>query len=150
MNSVIIHTLRKRSRSNITRSDTVNQGQGQSHHEGESHKGKNSETQIYIILLLITFGFLILTTPNYAMFLYAILYDFEQSPEAFAGYHLFYNVLRQTYYTNHAINFYLYVISGQKFRADLIALFKSSGDNKVKEKYSVSEGNTRISTVSGY
>ena len=67
MNSVIIHTLRKRSK--LTRSDTVHQGHGQGQNDGESPKSKTSETQIYVILLLITFGFLILTTPNYAMFL---------------------------------------------------------------------------------
>ena len=129
MNSVIIHTLRKRS--SLTRSGTVHQGQDQGQNDGESPKSKTSETQIYVIFLLITFGFLILTTPNYAMFLYAILYDFEQSPQAFAGYHLFYNVIRQTYYTNHAINFYLYVISGQKFRTDLVKLFKSTETKSV-------------------
>ena len=140
MNSVIIHTLRKRS-------DTVHQGQGQGQNERESSKSKTSETQIYVILLLITFGFLILTTPNYAMFLYAILYDFEQSPKAFAGYHLFYNVIRQTYYTNHAINFYLYVISGQKFRTDLVKLFKCA-ESKSRSNCSISDGSYKISVVS--
>ena len=121
---------------------TVHQGQGQN--DGESPKSKSSETQIYVILLLITFGFWILTTPNYAMFLYAILYDFEQSPQAFAGYHLFYNVLRQTYYTNHAINFYLYVICGQKFRTDLVKLFKSTETKSVGN----SDGSSKISVIS--
>ena len=166
MNSVIIHTLRKRSSSNLTRSDTAHQGQGQGQGqtERESTKIKSSETQIDVILLLITFGFLILTTPNYAMFLYAILYDFEQSPNyamflyailydfeqsprAFAGYHLFYNVLRQTYYTNHAINFYLYVISGQKFRTDLVKLFQCT-ESKPRGNCSVSDGSSKISVIS--
>ena len=148
MNSVIIHTLRKRSSSNIISSDKVKRVQGQSHNEGESQKNKISETQIYTILLLITFGFLTLTTPYYSFFLYVIVYDFEQSPREFAGYNLFYNFARQTYYTNHAINFYLYVISGQKFRADLLALFRGLVHSKAKEEYSVYSISTRVSAVS--
>ena len=142
MNSVIIHTLRKRS--NLTRLGTVHQCQGQGQNDSETPKSKTPETQIYVILLLITFGFLILTTPNYAMFLYVILYDIEQSPQAFAGYHLFYNVIRQTYYTNHAINFYLYVISGQKFRTDLMKLFKSTETKSLGN----SDGSSKISVIS--
>ena len=126
MNSFIIHTLRKRSRSNLTRSDTQSQtqGQGQSQKgQGHSSKIKNSEYQIFTILLFVTFAFLILNTPPYVQFLYAMLYDYEHSAKAFAGFFLFYNFVRQTYYTNCGINFYLYVISGQKFRTDLVRLF---------------------------
>ena len=58
MNTVIIHTLRKRS-------EWVT-SQGQSKGQGT----KNTERQIYIILLLVAFGFLILTTPAYAMLIW--------------------------------------------------------------------------------
>ena len=55
MNTVIIHTLQKRSQW------VTSQGHGQGQSQGQSTK--NTERQIYIILLLVTFGFLILTTP---------------------------------------------------------------------------------------
>ena len=41
------------------------------------------------------------------------------TPYYHAGFHLFYQIGD----TNHGINFFLYVISGQKFRSDLINLF---------------------------
>ena len=100
------------------------QGQGQNEGQSSNSKIKFSERQIIVTLLSVTFAFLILTTPAYSLFLYAIFYDYEQTPYAFAGYYLFYNVARQTYYTNYGINFFLYVISGRKFRSDLINLFE--------------------------
>ena len=118
MNSVIINTLRKRSRSNVT------EGQGQSLGQSEG-KIKNTEKQIIIMLLLVTFGFLILSTPCYAMLMYARYVNIEASPKLFSDYYLFFSVGQKTYYTNFGINFYLYVISGQKFRSDLVNLFRS-------------------------
>ena len=91
MNSVIIHTLRQRSKLDLTRSE----GQGQS--EGQSSKTKSSEKQIYIMLLLVTFGFLILTTPLYILILYQNSYH-GTTPHFHAGFYLFYNVGEKTYY----------------------------------------------------
>ena len=107
MNSFIIHKIRNRP---------------QGHIEGQLSKMKSSEMQVYIILLLVTFGFLTLTTPGYALFIYMMFYNYQKSAYAFAGFNLFYSVAQKTYYTNYAINF----ISGKKFRSDLINLFKSS------------------------
>ena len=114
MNSIIIKTLRKR--------HVINkkyQGQGG---EGQTSKVKNVEKQIFLTLLLVIFGFLVLTAPSYSLFVYVMLFDYEKSPQAFAGYYLFYEIGKETYYTNYGINFFLYVISGQKFRADLVRL----------------------------
>ena len=108
MNSVIIHKLRSRS--------MVTQNQGR---ESDTPQRKHRETQIFIMLLLVTFGFLILVTPAYAFFLYVILVDFLASPRAFAGYYLFHSVAQIGRFSNHGINFFFYVISGEKFRTDL-------------------------------
>ena len=116
MNSVIIHKLR--TRSTATNKTTITDGV-----EGKFSKSKNSEKQVYAILLLVTFGFLILTTPGYLLFLFIMLVNFFASPQIFAGYYLFYNVAQKLHYTNHGINFFFYVISGRKFRTDLIRLF---------------------------
>ena len=116
MNSVIIHTLRKRSSSPMSKNET----------EADVVKTKNVEKQIFVILLLVTFGFLILTTPGYMMVLYVLIVDFSKTPRSFATYHLLYHIGQKTYFTNSAINFFLYVISGQKFRTDLVNLFRSS------------------------
>ena len=129
MNTVIIHTLRKRSQSTLTKSDT--QGHAQNRH---TTKIKNSESQIYIMLLVVTFGFLILITPGYLMVLYVLVVDYTKTPQLYAGYYFFYHFGSKLYYTNNGINFYLYVISGQKFRSDLVNLFRCK-KNHVNETF---------------
>ena len=144
MNSVIIHTIRKRLTDDVVTKLRI---QDPSKSEGHNNKGqgqdiKTSEKQIYIILILITFAFLILTTPTYAMFLYANFVDYTKTPESFAAFFLFFSVGEKLYYTNNGINFYLYVMSGQKFRHDLISLFSF-----LKEKPSGSTAST-VSSLS--
>ena len=123
MNCVIIDTLRNRSANNQL---VLGQGQGQSgNHISATHRSiKTSDKQIYIILLLVTFGFLILSSPGYLFMLYSMLYNYRKSPYSFAGFYLYYNVAQKLHYTNSGINFFLYVISGQKFRRDLMKLFQ--------------------------
>ena len=116
MNSVIIHVLRKRSLTMTVRSE----GQGQDQSGG---KMRSAERQIYIMLLLVAFAFLLLHTPGYILVFYTNFGNYNQSPKAFAGYYLFYIVGSHLLYTNYGINFFLYVISGQKFRSDLLRLF---------------------------
>ena len=58
------------------------------------------------------------------MLLYTMLFDYTKTSKAFAGYYLFYHIGQKTYYTNNAIIFFLYVISGQKFCTDLRNLFR--------------------------
>ena len=137
MNSVIIHKIRKRGRFQQPRERQQDQGQG------DDTKIKSSESQIYAILLLVTFGFLILVTPAYMFFLFVMLVNFFASPQRLAGYHLFYNVAHKLQTTNHGINFFFYVVSGQKFRSDLIKLFgirqqtKDASSSKLTENSSV-------------
>ena len=116
MNCVIINTLRNRS--NI-RSEI--QGQGQS--EGQAIKARSSENQITVTLLVVTFSFLLLTTPFYLVFIYLKLFGMGSTPRSFATFYLIYQIGEKSNYTNNAINFLLYVVSGQKFRTDLFQLF---------------------------
>ena len=115
MNSIIIHTLRKRSKLNISEPG----GQGQS--EGQTLKIKHSEKQIFTMLLLVTFMYLILSFPMRALNCYGYFYT-GNTPSYYAGFHLIYQIGFDTFYTNHAINFFLYVLSGRKFRTDLMNL----------------------------
>ena len=118
MNSVIIHTLRKRSMSGVGRSES--QGQG----EGQTTRLKSSEKQMFVLLLMISFAFLICTIPQYSLLLYTSLLDYRRSPPLLAGFHLHHSIGQKAYYTNYGINFYLYIISGHKFRSDVANLFK--------------------------
>ena len=122
MNTLIIHTLRKRLKFNISTTEGPGHGQVQS----QNFKIRNSEKQAYTLLLSVTFGFLVLTTPMYALSVYTKVYDYMKTPHSFAGFYLFYSVAQKAYYTNFGINFYLYVISGQKFRSDLVKLIRSN------------------------
>ena len=118
MNSIIIHTLRKRLEQNL--SQLQDQGEAQ----GPNIKTKSNEKQIVTMLLLVTFVFLTLNVPVRALVFFAN-YSSGNTPLYYADYHLFYHVGQKAYYTNHGINFFLYVISGQKFRSDLRSLFIS-------------------------
>ena len=90
----------------------------------KQQKIKNSEKQVFVILLLVTFAFLVFTTPGYMLFLFLMVVNFFSSPKLFASYHLLYNVAHKLHITNHGINFFLYVISGKKFRTDLVNWFR--------------------------
>ena len=137
MNSVIIRVLWKRSLTMNTRS--VGQGQDQS-----SSKIRNTEHQIYIMLLLLAFAFLLLNTPGYIMVFYTNFGNYYHSPQAFAGYYLFYIVASHLFYTNYGINLFLYVISGRKFRSDLLRLFNCK---KAELRRTSSYVTTSISTL---
>ena len=110
MNSFIIHKIRTRENLTQTVPSTKDSKQG-------------SELQVFAILLLVTFTFLILSTPAYSLFLFVMLIDFNRTPEMFALYYLLYNIAHKMSFTNYGINFFLYNISGSKFRTDLRNLF---------------------------
>ena len=121
MNSFIIHKIR-------TRENLAQPGPSMKNSKpGENQRNKSSEIQIYAILLLVTFAFLILSTPAYCLFLFVMLIDFYKTPRMFALYYILYNIAHKMQFTNYGINFFLYVISGSKFRTDLRNLFL---DNK--------------------
>ena len=141
MNSVIIHTLRQRSLSKIKHELSAKESVSNDNHRS---KFRSSETQIFAILLLVTFGFLLLTTPAYAFFLYVKFVNYHKSPEKFAEFYLFYNFAHKLYYTNYGINFFLYVISGKKFRSDLVKLFRK---NSTKTGENSVDRNTVCSTI---
>ena len=124
MNIVIIHTLRARSDIFAERF----KGRGQSHNTDQPSKMKNTEKQVYITLLLVTFGFLVLTTPVYVLkvLIHASMIVYGKTPRGSAMYYFCYHLAQKSFYTNNGIkNFFFYVISGQKFRTDLLDLFRS-------------------------
>ena len=141
MNGVIIHTLRTRSNKNLV----TFRNQGQGHNEGQALKMKNIERQIYATLLLVTFGFLILTTPSKILPLYVQAFGFGDTPTKFAVYYMIYHLAHKLLYTNNGINFLFYVMSGHKFRNDLIKLF---GCCKEHGKPRTISSDTNVSCIS--
>ena len=125
MNSVIIHTLRKRSNLNLLESEG----------KDGNLKVKQTEKQIITMLLLVTFVFLTLNIPVRSLVFY-LNFSTGNTPHYYAGLELLFEVGEKAYYTNHAINFFLYVTSGQKFRSDLKNLFISKKSNQTKNRLS--------------
>ena len=126
MNTVIIYTLSNRSK---FRAECQGQGQSQSQSQGQGQgqiqNVKSSEKQIFVMLLLVTFSYLILNTPTYFLVFLNFADIKKQTPYSLALFHLFYSVAQKALYTNYGINFFLYVISGQKFRKDLTLVLKN-------------------------
>ena len=117
MNTVIIHALRNRATLTMA-ARTVSQGQSQ------MRQKRSSETQITVMLLLVTFSYLLLVSPAY-LYVYLVLTNVnKETPYHQALFHLIFSVAQKALYTNNGINFFLYVLSGQKFRNDLILLLK--------------------------
>ena len=104
MNSFIIHAIGTRKKLSV-----VNEN---------DKKAKTSEKQVFIILLPVTFSFLLSTTPTYMLFLLNMIIDFNQSPKSQADFQLFFVISQRTWYANNGINFFLYILSGTKFRND--------------------------------
>ena len=133
MNSVIIHTLRKRSKLILKESTDENQSEETMNH---------SEKQIFTMLLLVTFVFLTLNVPLRAL-VYYLNFSSGNTPYYYAGLHFFYHFGDKTYVTNHGIKFFLYVMSGQKLRTDLKNMFCSR-----KSKNLASNAHMVVSTLS--
>ena len=83
---------------------------------------KNTEMQLTVMLLLVTTLFLILMIPTYIRFLYTA-FTTRDTPVKYASLMFFYHLSHKLYHTNNGINFFLYCISGRKFRSDLKELF---------------------------
>ena len=105
MNSVIIHTLRKRLLLRLLESEVEGQN------DVTNFKMKHSEKQICTILLLVTFAYLILNIPTRALILYLNVSSGGDTPFYYAGFHLFYQIGNKSSVTNHGINFFLYAMS---------------------------------------
>ena len=157
----LLKTLYQRSRSNFTETIKIRkegqiedlargqegQGKNKIQGQGQTHQMEVIERQIYTMLLLVTFSFLILSTPSYAMMLYSNLVNHFQSPYHYAAYILFVQVGDKVASTNFGINFFLYVLSGKKFRKDLVNLFVHRSSNNWKPEMLTSEVNTVSSAM---
>ena len=96
--------------------------------------------QLTIMLLLVTTLFLILLIPTYVRFIYWNLVK-RDTPSKYASSMLFFQITYKLYVTNSGINFFLYCISGQKFRKDLkeiICCVTSVGDHSSTQSGDVS------------
>ena len=114
MNFVIVKAVRK-SRKMFGADTSARTDQGL---EARHNTMKSAENQLTIMLLSVTMLFLILLCPGYIRFIYLAFAE-QDTPYQYANSMLFYQISSKFYNTNSGINFFLYCISGRKFRNDL-------------------------------
>ncbi|XP_021373894.1 thyrotropin-releasing hormone receptor-like [Mizuhopecten yessoensis] len=80
------------------------------------------QQQITIMLVTVSLVFVVLTMPNCVFFIFQNYWDYTKNLHEYARYFLFYQLVFVLSDFNHAINFYLYFLSGRKFRARFHAI----------------------------
>ena len=83
-----------------------------------SHR-RGGETQLTLMLLLVVLTLVTLTTPHY---IYLIIYSIRSkgsTAQQYAQFVLIFHITNKMYNCSFAVNFFLYCISGTKFRNDL-------------------------------
>ncbi len=121
MNAAIISAIRKRS---LLFKEFLQSGSVEN--PGASLQGKQQkkqEKQLTRMLLSISVVFLILMIPYYTRHIAYSVINNKSSPDAYALYVLLYHITNKMYFINSGINFFLYALSGSKFREDLVSLF---------------------------
>ena len=117
MNYVIVKSVRKSQKMFAPNEISTNEGIDQRIDTRQKNL-KTAENQLTVMLLLVTTLFLILLCPTYFRFIYLMLTT-RDTPFEYAKSMFLFQITSKLYITNSGINFYLYCISGQKFRNDL-------------------------------
>ena len=119
MNCIIVKEVRKSRKMFAMKKSTTASDRSQSVNRQSGQKSKKSvENQLTIMLLLVTTLFLVLLSPSYVQSIYQTLTE-RDTPSKYANSMLFLETSFSLLNINSAINFFLYCISGQKFRNDL-------------------------------
>ncbi len=134
MNSIIIYKVRNRSKNLNVQTD------------------KSQDAQMTTTLLSVSFVFLFLTTPSQVYYFVDMNMDFTQTPKDVGSFWLLYNIAKHCHFSNSGVNFFLYVLSGSKFRNDLIGLFcpkrtdQETGNSNVSNASNANNANMSAST----
>ena len=148
MNYVIIKVVRESRK--LFGGNDVNTRQGiDQAMETRQKTMKSAENQLTIMLLLVTTLFLILLCPTYFRFIY-LVFAKRDTPLEYAKSMLIFQITAKLYITNSGINFFLYCLSGKKFRDDLketISCCNISHSSLSRGKGRAPSNATEISTV---
>ena len=121
MNSVIVKTVRNSRHMFKANTATTGTGKVPTTNKGMDTRQramKSAESQLTIMLLLVTTLFIILLLPIFIRLIY-VTFVVITSPSEHASSILFFQITYKLLTTNNGINFFLYCISGRKFRNDL-------------------------------
>ena len=150
-NCVIVQTVRQ-SRTLFQNNGTSIDGKSPTINNTNQRRQKSMESvenQLTVMLLLVTTLFLILMIPVQLRVLY-LLFVTVDTPFQYAYVKLLFQVTHKLYNTNSGLNFFLYCLSGRKFRNDLKELLCCSGRKKksfVGEKHELDSNITIFSTT---
>ncbi|KAL8571233.1 hypothetical protein ACOMHN_066019 [Nucella lapillus] len=118
LNLLIIRQLRQAHK--FSKQFTDNRDTDSSKESGSgSVKKSMTSTNINVMFLLVSFTFLLLTSPIVIMLLYGRNYWKPSTNAERAQFRLTRVMVNNIMYTNHAVNFLLYCISGRRFREEL-------------------------------
>ena len=142
MNAVIVVALRNRLRGRATydldrnshglesiemseNSESTSHFSEQIYSKGHKHLPPISsrDRNAIVTLFLISFTFLLFVTPHFVHIATFSINHLRLTPSQHADYTLFFQISRQLYSMNNACNFFLFCLSGTKFRKDLVRLF---------------------------
>ena len=136
MNYIIVKTVRNSRKLFRSNFETATPGRRQK-------TMKNAENQLTTMLLLVTTLFLILLLPTYIRYVYSASVS-SDTPSKFATSIFFSEISYKLYFTNSGINFFLYCVSGKKFRNDLKEIVCCIR----RTKFSSNESCTEVNTMS--
>ena len=137
LNCLIVHkvVLSRRMRrllpgSSMSGSTNNNGGTGSGNNRSANNE---SSARVTIMLLTISFTFLVCTLPMNVTLVHRAILGFDtMSLKEVSQYQLSRTVSELLMYTNHSINFYLYLLTGQKFRQQLISMVCVCSNGKSK------------------
>ena len=100
------------------------------------------------MLILVSFLFVVLLLPFEIREIYYTIFSKAETPKEYAIFIFVFDITFELYNVNNGINFYLYFISGTKFRRDLLNLLgiksrKSPGTSS----YSTGSVETRLGSI---
>ena len=99
---------------------------GQEERRGQNQQVSSKDRNLIAMLLLVSFMFLLLNAPRFMRIIIAATVHFEPTPRRMAMTALAWHITNKLYFTNNACNFFLYCVSGSKFRRDFKALISEN------------------------
>ena len=123
INCIIITELKRHSNLMANQSDSKG-GQGVRNETSKRNK------QVTVMLLFVTFVMLALSIPLYCRYVTFKIIDPMTSPRIYALFSLAYHVTNKLSWTNSSINFYIYCLSGSKFRNDALSIIGFGREHK--------------------
>ena len=99
----------------------------------------SKDRNLIAMLLLVSFMFLLLNAPRFMRIIIFATVQFEMTPRRVAMNTLVWHITNKLYFTNNACNFFLYCVSGSKFRRDFKVLcreiFRCSRKSTIFNEY---------------